>query len=457
MAYKSIKKQNVAVSLTNTRVGNVRYYTKDGKTYTRTVGSSASNPRSDAQMRVRSRIGNTVNMWRMLKPYLMDCFEAASKSVSEYNLFVKKAMNCTPVYLTKSQANTGACVAAPYGVSEGSLPMIQYALNSNGILQTNISLGNSFAIDANTTVGALAMAIVENNSAQYEYGDYLTFIAVSQLGDVEYPYVDVKAWNIELAKDSADKVLDKVNELGFSVAGGCLAMSEAPDGGCYAWIHSRKKSGVKVSGQYLYNGNEEFLANFISDEAFDDAKVTYGESKGTSFVVSDEGGEIIVTNKYTQTVSVAEGMESMGSVSGGGRYAEGSEITIHAVANSGYQFKGWKLNGGSSYESTEADYTYEVEADNTFVAEFEAEPAPSEDVTTTLTVTEALGGNVKIDDGEAGASATKTVAKGTQVTITATPNSDYRFNRWTGNIENNPYTLTVNEDKTLEAEFESTL
>ena len=31
------------------------------------------------------------------------------------------------------------------------------------------------------------------------------------------------------------------------------------------------------------------------------------------------------------------------------------------------------------------------------------------------------------------------------------------FNRWTGNIEQNPYTLTVTEDLDLEAEFESTL
>ena len=51
----------------------------------------------------------------------------------------------------------------------------------------------------------------------------------------------------------------------------------------------------------------------------------------------------------------------------------------------------------------------------------------------------------------------KQVEKGAQVAITATPNVTYRFNRWTGNIEQNPYTLTVTEDLDLEAEFESTL
>ena len=59
---KSIKKQNAAVSLSSGRVGNVRYYTKDGKTYTRTVSSAVSNPRTDAPMKIRTRVGNIVNM-----------------------------------------------------------------------------------------------------------------------------------------------------------------------------------------------------------------------------------------------------------------------------------------------------------------------------------------------------------------------------------------------------------
>ena len=57
----------------------------------------------------------------------------------------------------------------------------------------------------------------------------------------------------------------------------------------------------------------------------------------------------------------------------------------------------------------------------------------------------------------AGETAATAVAKGTQVTLTAIPNTNYRFNRWTGNIEQNPYTLAVTEDLDLEAEFESTL
>ena len=41
-----IKKGNVAVSLNSGKVGNVRYYTKAGKTYTRVASSDMQNPRT---------------------------------------------------------------------------------------------------------------------------------------------------------------------------------------------------------------------------------------------------------------------------------------------------------------------------------------------------------------------------------------------------------------------------
>ena len=156
---------------------------------------------------------------------------------------------------------------------------------------------------------------------------------------------------------------------------------------------------------------------------------------------------------YTQTVSVGSGMESMGSVSGGGSFAEGTEITIHAVANSGYTFKGWKLNGGSGYESTEADYTFEVEADNSFVAEFEAEAAQ-----VTLTVgqdTNPNWGNIQINDRTAAESDSITVASGTSVTVKAIAASGYQFSSWSDGNTNATRTITLTENKTLNASFES--
>ena len=376
MNKKSIKMQNAAVSLNSGRVGNVRYYTKDGNTYTRTVASAANNPRSEGQMRVRTRVCNVVNNYRLLKTFLSKCFEKSDSCVSIYNLFFQKGMLCTPVYLVKELAGSGAAVAAPYCVSDGSLPRISYGLNSNGVLQTDIQLGD-LAIGESTTVGELAQAIVEHSDGIFRYGDYLSFLAVLQKGSVSLPLVSVKGWNIQLVKNSTELVLDKVDALGFTTVGGCLGMSDEPEAGCYAWIHSRKSGGVKVSGQYLYNCNEEMLSHFISDEAFEAASASYGESTPDPFVTSDdsEGGEPVPpTEQKTVTLSVPTAMQSMGDIQINARtkaksdtlaVPTGTEVTIKAIPVSGdYQFISW------SDGNTSTSRTLTVSEDITLTASF---------------------------------------------------------------------------------------
>ena len=351
---KYIKKQNVAVALNSGRVGNVRYYTKDGNTYTRTVSSSVNNPRSEGQMRQRTKVSNLVNNYRMLKNFLGKCFQNANSCVSIYNLFFQKGMVCTPVYLTKEMAGSGAAVAAPYGISDGSLPRISYGLNTNGILQTNLSLGD-LNIGDTTTVGELAQALVENNEGVFHYGDFISFIEVIQKGSETLPLITAKGDNIQLAKNSPELLADKISTHGFATVGGCLGMDDEPEAGCYAWIHSRRNSGVKVSGQYLYNCNEEMLSHFTSDEAFQAASASYGESAQNPFITSDdgEGGDEPVPPVEGKTVklSIPSAMQSMGDIQINDRtkaktdtlvVPTGTSVVIKAIPVSGdYQFNSW--------------------------------------------------------------------------------------------------------------------
>ena len=351
---KYIKKQNVAVALNSGRVGNVRYYTKDGNTYTRTVSSSVNNPRSEGQMRQRTKVSNLVNNYRMLKNFLGKCFQNANSCVSIYNLFFQKGMPCTPVYLTKEMAGSGAAVAAPYGISDGSLPRISYGLNTNGILQTNLSLGD-LTIGDTTTVGELAQALVDNNEGVFHYGDFISFIEVIQKGSETLPLITAKGDNIQLAKNSPELLADKISTHGFATVGGCLGMDDEPEAGCYAWIHSRRNSGVKVSGQYLYNCNEEMLSHFTSDEAFQAASASYGESAQNPFITSDdgEGGDEPVPPVEGKTVklSIPSAMQSMGDIQINDRtkaktdtlvVPTGTSVVIKAIPVSGdYQFNSW--------------------------------------------------------------------------------------------------------------------
>ena len=60
-----------------------------------------------------------------------------------------------------------------------------------------------------------------------------------------------------------------------------------------------------------------------------------------------------------------------GTVSGGGVWDIGQEITVHAYPNSEQvRFNGWYLNGQSNFISKLADYTFTVEGTTDLVASF---------------------------------------------------------------------------------------
>ena len=99
-----------------------------------------------------------------------------------------------------------------------------------------------------------------------------------------------------------------------------------------------------------------------------------GSSSGTDGG-SDTGGTGSdggsTPQKYTLTVTSAD--TQMGSVSGGGQYAAGSQATVTATPNSGYQFKQW------SDGNTSATRSVTVNADMTLTATFEAVSTGGED------------------------------------------------------------------------------
>lgn len=170
--------------------------------------------------------------------------------------------------------------------------------------------------------------------------------------------------------------------------------------------------------------------------------------KNTSFVTEElETRTIPVTltippepHTITTAVSPAEG----GTVTGGGTYDKGTDVTLKATANEGYSFVNWTEDGNEV--STEATYTFTVSDDRSLVANFE------QGYTINVAVDPKDGGMVT--GGSSGF-----YADGTQLVIKAIPNEGYRFVDWkidgvNGSSEPT-YTFIVDGDlSTLVAHFE---
>ena len=299
---------NGIVSNLKGSAGNLTFRRAGGQTVVSEKVTEVKVTRTDPQERHRTKWANIVQMYKGIRPLLNRGFETRPKNLSDYNMFMKINMQKSPVYLTKQAVVGGACVAAPYQITQGSLPAIVISGTGNGAV-TDIHLG-VISITNATTVAQFAKAVVDNNP-DYEYGDQISFFKVEQKVNAEtsIPYCQFSAWKVVLdASDTETKLWDIVAREGFSTSDGCLAHSNANFVGAFGWVHSRKSNGkTLVSSQSLIAVNDTLLAEHQGDLAYNLAKSSYGQSI-EAFLVPD--GDV--------STSTSGGGDNGGGGNGGG-------------------------------------------------------------------------------------------------------------------------------------------
>ncbi|MDC0479666.1 VCBS repeat-containing protein [Flavobacteriaceae bacterium] len=139
---------------------------------------------------------------------------------------------------------------------------------------------------------------------------------------------------------------------------------------------------------------------------------------------------IQIVKQYALTASSGEG----GSVTGGGTFASGTQVSLTATPTSGYSFSGWS-NG-----STANPLTVTLNSNTTITANFQVIVNSY-----TLTVTAGEGGTVN-GGGE--------YEEGTEVTITATPDEGYEFIGWSDGETSIERVITISSETSISANFE---
>ena len=307
--------------------GQLTFKTVNGQTVVSEKVTVVKNARTAGQQRQRMKWVNIIRMYSGIAPLLKNGFEKKMAQQSDYNMFVRLNSAASPVYLTKSEADGGGCIAAPYQITQGSLPSIVVS-GEGAEAKTDIALG-SLTISASTTVAEFAKAVVDNN-ADFDYGDQISFYDVLQRvnAETQIPYCQFSASYVVLDKNSAVKLLDQVNKAGFASVGGVLAHGEDEGDGVFAWVHSRYDGGkTRVSTQFLINNNS-LLDDYRSDDAYAEACKSYG---GVSTVFLQPDGTGVVSN----------GTSGSGSTSGSQTPPGGSEGGTEDGSDSA---------GGSEYE-----------------------------------------------------------------------------------------------------------
>lgn len=280
------------ISKMNGSAGNLTFKQSGGQTIVSEKITQTTDAKTELQQKQRMKWANVIRMYQVLRPYMKLAFGGSQNRRSDYNKFVSANLALTPVYLTKAEVNAGACIVAPYKVTNGVLRSISITGKGKQAV-TNIALG-SLTISAETTVADFSNAVVQNNRFFY-YGDQITYFLVHQsMNEVtSTPIAEVDACCVVLDKNSDVKLLELVDQRGFAVQNGCLGAKSTNDFGNHGmvWIHSRKSmtdASTLVSSQYLVVENT-LLSQYQGQDAYDAAASSYG---GTNTVYLTPSGTL---------------------------------------------------------------------------------------------------------------------------------------------------------------------
>ena len=226
-----------------------------------------------------------------------------------------------------------------------------------------------------------------------------------------------------------DKLYETLN--GGAWQGFVLAALITPSGRA-AWNHEElfdyedrfMQEALDIWGEGNYNrGWSDFC-----EDMWDTYRANYGP------VWTDTG---TAPTTYTLSISAVNGLvtKSPDKTS----YSSGEVVSLTATPNTGYTFGNWTGDAAGTSNSV----TVTMNANKYVTANFTATGASY-----TLTTTAVNGTITKSPDKT-------TYTSGETVTLTATANTGYLFDNWTGNATGfaNPTTITINDNKSVAANF----
>ena len=212
----------------------------------------------------------------------------------------------------------------------------------------------------------------------------------------------------------------------WALYSGTISVEEGADG---PYIHG---SNMKITG-----GNTDSRGRYITYSGY---SLTIGSAATYSTVTVQSDNTTMGTVSYSMKSGYVYNIDGS-SVK---HFKNGSTYTLTAHANEGFRFVNWKKGNTviSTYPSSEIDVRIDGNAD--YTATFECISCSRGTITAVTS---------PIDGGTVTVSHSGEQPGGTSVTLTATANSDFEFQRWNDGNTENPRTVIVDGDVPYTAFF----
>lgn len=319
---------------TTGKIGSIVFSTSGGKTIAREYNPHVSNPNTIAQVDQRARMKLMSQLSSALAPVI-----AMTKDglVSKRNKFVKKNFDAS------------------------------YALN--GVAQ--ISYENVQLTEGSVGLPQIAVDFFESE------GDYTPYIA---LATEPAQNISRVVWCVfEKTQEARLSLYDSIivsEKTSSGVIGFYGTQINLEHNGnqftkeyviyAYAMADTSEKATARYGNLNVQSASD--LATLVANRSISFEDYQFTQTRGTTIGHGSEGDEPTPAGQARVYVTA---LGQGGTVSGGGTYPLGQQVTVTATPNSGFYFKGWANNGSAQIISTAASYTFTLQGQTDLVAMFD--------------------------------------------------------------------------------------
>lgn len=325
---------------TSGKVGGLVYATSGGETIIREYNPNVSNPSTVAQVNQRARMKLMSQLSACLAPVI-----AMTKSglTSKRNKFVK--MNFENSYATEGTAQISY---ENVQLTEGSIGLPTVGVK---VSQTFDAVNVGMPTEPAPNVARIVYCIFEKTQE-------------SRLSLVETAIISQRAKN----GDSQFYFNFAAEGLATKMEDSQLVLAKEYVFYAYGMIDTSKRATARYGNLNVQSASD--IATLVGNRTISFEDYQFTQTRGTT-AGYDSGGSTPAPAGQAKVFVTALG--DGGTVSGGGTFALGSQVTVVATAASGYSFRAWVKNGTSQVVSTSASYTFTLNGQVDLIATFDAE------------------------------------------------------------------------------------
>ena len=313
------------------KIGSIVFSTSGGQTIAREYNPHVANPNTIAQINQRARMKLMSQLSACLSTSIVMQKEGL---VSRRNKFTKR--------------NMPACYASN-GTAQITYENVQLTEGSLGLPQITAE----FAVNAETGVEDLNISLASNaaiNVARVVYNIYqktdegklqLLYSAISNSASSSGSVFAISI----LASPFKDKELVIY---------------------AYGMVDTSERATANFGNLNVQNGSD--LATLVASRTLSYEDYQFTQTRGAT--LGSDGEPITPTPAGSARVFVTALGEG-GTVSGGGVFEVGTQVTVTATPAAQYAFRAWVKNGTSQVVSTSATYTFTLNEQTDLVAQFD--------------------------------------------------------------------------------------